>query len=278
MSKIENKWRLDKQDFHLALREFDVAVCEACAVSEGIGVQMAKPYIGWSTHLFTRMCIHAQLMITSCPESRWVKKDFEFWDLSSVAPHARALIEANLLFYYISKEPESTNEWSAKLNVMHLNDCKKRIDFFSSVEDEAQVKAFETQKEEILQRLENNDFFNSLPEKRRNKCLSGKFLMIPDRKELLDEMGISHTHFGMIFDLLSHYTHILTMSYYRMEPNGRGTGCFNDSDLHYITVCLMLCTQVMVDSTNRMVDFFPITKRLRKGLRSKFSFGPKVKK
>jgi len=278
MTDAEKKRGYDKQAFYKALREFDIAVCEACAVSQGIGVQMAKPYIGWSTHLFTRMCVHAQLMITSTPESRWVKKDFDFWDLSSVAPHARALIEANLLFYYIAKEPLSTNEWSAKLNVMHLNDCKKRIDFFSSVEDQTQVEGFQEQREEILERLRSNDYFMSLPEKRRNKCLSGKFLMIPDRKELLDEMGIDNAHFGMIFDLLSHYTHILTMSYYRMEPNGRGTGCFNDTDLHYITVCLMICKEIMMDSTERMVNFFPETNKLRKGLRSKFSFCPKIKK
>ncbi|AYL56253.1 DUF5677 domain-containing protein [Citrobacter freundii] len=273
-----NNPHVSMEDFYVSLRKFDVAVCEACAVSQGIGVQIAEAYIAYTTQIFARMCIHAQILISNVPESRWAKKDYPFWDLSLVASHARALLEAELLFYYLSKENSTQEEWSAKLNIMHMNDCAKRIEFFNTIKDEKQVEGFEAQKAEIATRLESNDFFNSLDSGTRKRCLSGKALMIPNRDELLIELKQDPKEFRVIFDLLSHYTHILPISYYRMEANGRGTGSFNETDLSYITLSLNLCHDVIVKATDKMVVFFPETLRLRKGLRSKFSFGPKIKK
>ncbi|MCJ1958466.1 hypothetical protein MUB10_26535, partial [Klebsiella variicola] len=119
-------------DFHHYLREFDKAVCEANAVSQGVGVRMAEAYKGWSTYIFSRICIHASIMISNVPKSRWAKRDYDFWDFSSIATHVRAIIEAELLFMYLAENPDSTDEWSAKLNVMHMNDCVKRIELFTS--------------------------------------------------------------------------------------------------------------------------------------------------
>lgn len=266
------------EDYHVSLRRFDVAVCEACAVSQGIGVQMAEAYIGYTTHIFARMCIHANIMIANVPESRWVKKDYPFWDLSLVASHTRAILEAELLFHYLSKENKTEGEWSAKLNVMHMSDCVKRIEFFNTIKDEEQVQGFEEQRDEITKRLESNEYFMSLDSGTRKRCLSGKALTIPNRDELLKELGQDPKEFRVIFDLLSHYTHILPLSFYRMEANGRGTGSFNKTDLSYIAMSINRCSEVMEKATDKMAEFFPETQRLRKGLRSKFAFGPKIRK
>lgn len=270
--------RVSKEDFYAALRKFDVAVCEACAVSQSVGVQMADAYIGWSTHVFARMCIHANILIANVPESRWAKKDYPFWDLSLVASHTRALLEADYLFYYLSKKPVSDEEWSAKINVMHMNDCVKRIEFFTALGEQGQVDGFNQQRDEITQRLENNSVFQSLDSSTKKRCLNGKALTIANRDDLLTEMGVDTKEFKIIFDLLSHYTHILPMSYYRMEGNGRGTGNYNEVDMSYITLSMQWSTDVIVKCTDKMVELFPETGKSRKGLRSKFSFGPKIKK
>ncbi|WP_051086493.1 hypothetical protein [Erwinia amylovora] len=112
-------------DFHSSFREFDKAACEALTVSQKTGVRFAQAYKGWSTHIFLRMCIHSQIMIANIPESRWSGNNYDFWDFSLVAPYTRDLLKAELLFMYISEEPECEAEWSAKLNIMHMNDCVK---------------------------------------------------------------------------------------------------------------------------------------------------------
>lgn len=267
---------LSKEDFFLALRNFDCAVCEALAVSQSVGVREAEAYMGWSTHIFARICVNATIMIGNIPGSRWGKRDYDFWDFSLVAPYTRALIESELLLFYLSRIPSSQAEWSAKINVMHMSDCMKRMEHFSP--DPESDAAFEDQREMIAKRLNENEHFNALDAGTKKRCLSGKALTIKNRDEILDDMGVDRKQFKKIFDLLSHYTHVLPMSYYRMEANGRGTGCFNQVDYSYIYLAMEICTEVLTRCTDIITEMFPDTKKSMKGLKSKFSLGPKPRK
>ncbi|MEB7643690.1 hypothetical protein [Enterobacter hormaechei] len=265
-------------EFYSHLREFDKAVCEANAVSQGVGVRMAEAYQGWSTYIFARICIHASIMISNVPKSRWAKRDYDFWDFSSVASHLRAILEAELLFLYLSEVPESTEQWSAKLNVMHMNDCVKRIEMFTASDNSEALSFYHEQQKVISDRLHNNPVFMSLDSGTRKRCLTGKAITIPNRDELLVKLGKDPVSFKIMFDFLSHYTHILPMSYYKMEANGRGTGCYNEFDFGYIIMSMMMCTESLVKCTDRMIEIFPDVKRLRKGIKSKFTLGPKPTK
>ncbi|WP_253073389.1 hypothetical protein [Sodalis ligni] len=133
MSRVHNNSDDSNYDwdfYHLAIRNCDIAVCEANAISNAIGVRQTEPYKAWSTYIFTRICAHASFLMAATPISRWSKREYENWDVSSIAPHVRAIMEGEILFYYISKDPLSLEEWKAKLNVMHLNDCVKELNYF----------------------------------------------------------------------------------------------------------------------------------------------------
>ncbi|MCB5301176.1 hypothetical protein [Yersinia bercovieri] len=281
MSIRESNYGISKEDwdlYHLAIRNIDIATCEACAVSNAIGVRESVAYKGWSTYIYTRLCSHAVALIAATPISRWSKREYESWDITAIAPHVRALMEGEILFYYLSKTPISQDEWSAKLNVMHLNDCIKRIEITASDEIDNGLPFYSEQKDEITARLDNNSYFQSLDSGTIKRCLAGKVLTIQPRDILLSEMGVSPKDFKKLFDLLSHYIHILPMSFYRMEPNGRGAGCLNETDFHYMYIFLNLCTEVLTRCTDIMVDLFPDVKSKRKGLKSKVSIGPKPRK
>lgn len=264
--------------YHAAVRKLDLATCEACAVSQGVGVREAEAFKGWSTFIFSRLCQHSSALIAASPISRWSKREYQNWDLSHIAPHVRAILEGEVFFLYISKPPLSQEEFSAKINTLHLNDCVKRIEFMRSLGSEDDVVGLEKQREEITQRFEGNNVFNALDSSVKKKILSGKSTMIYHRDEILKENTIEVSDFKRNFDFLSHYTHILPMSFYRMEANGRGTGCLNETDFYYISLYLSLAAESLTRCTNRLVDLFPDTKRYRKGLKSKFSFGPKPRK
>lgn len=261
-------------EYRAALKTFDACVCEALAVSQAIGSRIAAPHAGYATHVFTRICGHAVALVRAAPKSRWTRSESEFWDFSAIAGHGRSIIEGQLLLHYVAKTPEDPEEWSVRLNVMHLNDCSRRIKILEGVVDPAEIAAFSVQAEEIRERLRGNSWFLKLDQKMQKRLLSGDSLTITTRDEQLEELGWDKREFYTLWNLLSQYTHVLPLSFYRLEPNGRGTGIANDFDRAYIYMMLDLCAKALADCVDRMVAEFPDTAWARKGIDSKFSPGP----
>ncbi|WP_338923829.1 hypothetical protein V0M98_37100 (plasmid) [Pseudomonas silesiensis] len=258
------------------LTALDASVCEALAVGQAIGHQIAKTHIGYSTHIFTRICSHATSLIRAVPRSRWARADFEDWDFGCAAGHCRAIIEGFLLFCYLIEEPGSIPEWSAKLNVMHLNDCTRRIKLMENLGASDDLDGFRTQSEELKGRLRNNEWFTDLQPSVQKRSLAGDNLMIPNRDEMLEKVGWDKKSFYSTWDLLSQYAHVLPVSFYRIEPNGRGTGIENDCDKCYIAVAMQMSAVSIVIATDLLVEAFPGTAEVRKGTKSKFSPGPRA--
>ncbi|EPJ2807939.1 hypothetical protein ACTHGN_000946 [Pseudomonas putida] len=258
-----------------AVARFDAASCEAMAVSQSIGVQMADAHLGHATYVFLRLCNHAVPILCSVPKSRWVRADFEHWDFGAVAGHCRAILEGYLLLIYIIEKPASPEQWSAKINVMFLNDCTRRIKMMRNVGATDDVQGLEVQAEELRGRLTGNPWFMQLPEQVKKRCLSGDNLMIPARDEMLERAGWEKDHFYAMWDLLSQYAHALPISFFRMEPNGRGSGLENDTDKAYNASMLDWCAETLEKATKLMVDAFPETGGACNGVKSKFSSGPR---
>lgn len=261
-------------DYHRALSNFDKAVCEACAVSNFTAGRKVEAYKGHSSHIFTRMCHHSVGLVSALPKSRWAKRDYECWEFSLVASHVRALMEGYLLFSYLS-EKTSDEEWYVKLNIMHLNDCSRRLRLHQNIRQDDDVEGFKKQQDEIKERLKSSSYFNEMAPKLQKQLLSGKALMIPSRDELLAKLNCDVGAFNGFYDIVSNYTHILPMSFYRSEPNGRGTGVLNNTDLSYIVHSLICATNWLDVATNTMVEFFPDADKVRKGKKSKLTIGPK---
>lgn len=99
--------------------------------------------------------------------------------------------------------------------------------------------------------------------------------MIPSREELLEKLGADLGEFNAFYDVVSNYTHILPIAYYRSEANGRGSGVQNRTDLSYIVLSLLKVTHWLSVSTERMVELFPDAAKVRKGKKSRFILGPK---
>ncbi|MDE2246444.1 MAG: hypothetical protein KGJ91_09805, partial [Xanthomonadaceae bacterium] len=191
------------------------------------------------------------------------------------AGHARAIVEGYLLFIYLTDSPASDAEMRARINVLHLADCVKRIEFLSeTAAAQDHIDYYIDQRKVIQARLEKNEFFTGLSPTVRRSCLSGKKMMIRSRDQLLEATGYEKEQFDALYDLLSQHTHILTMSFYRMEPNGRGTGIENDVDRSYIGVTLKLCAEILELATARLIGLFPDALFVCNGLKSKFCPGP----
>jgi hypothetical protein len=268
------KYELNK-NYNDALKKFDLATCEAIAVSQAIGVQIAAPNVGHSTYVFARLCNHAIAMISAVPRSRWVRADFEQWDFGVAAGHSRAVLEGYLLFIYIIEAPECPEEWSARINVMYLNDCTRRIKMLTNIGADTEVDGMKDHAEELRGRLNANPWFQALAAPVKKRCLSGENLMIPTRDEMLLRAGWEKEAFYAYWDLLSQYAHVLPVSFIRMVPGGRGTGIENDTDKGYLSTMLGMCADALVSATDLMEDAIPAVAAVRLGLKSEFSPGPR---
>lgn len=273
--EVEKPVQYSQGDYRRALKRFDAAICEAIAVGQAQANRMAPMNVGYASAIFTRMCGHGILMMRAAPLTRWVTSDFEDWDFSAVASHARAILEGYLLFSYLIEEPESEAELQARINVMHMNDCTRRIDLHKNLGiPEEEWSGFWKQQEEIRERLLKNNYFLALPQATQKSCLNGKFLMIKSRDELLEENGFDKGHFDALYNFWSQHTHILPLSFYRLEPNGRGTGLENDAERSYIGESLSYCANVLSLATDKIVEVFPDVQEVRRGVKSTFSPGP----
>lgn len=211
-------------NYRKRLLAFDAAVCEAIAVSQACAERFEAPAIGYSTHVFTRVCAHAQAMMCAAPKSRWVKREFDIWDVSTVASHARSILEGYLLFRYLADAPDDLDIQRAYVQVMHLYDCKKRIKILPHILPVEEITGLQEQAKEITDRLNGIKYFTDLDPKLRRDLLAGKWLMITSQKDLIANLDIDQADFDFFWNYLSQYTHVLSFTFYRIEPNGRGTG------------------------------------------------------
>lgn len=265
---------VDRGAYKTALEKFDVAICEAIAVSQASANRMAAPNLGYATQVFARICSAGMALVRVAPLSRWVRSDFENWDFGAVAGYACGLLDGFLLFRYLIKSPKSDAELQVRIDVMNINDCTRRIELHSNLGSLADVAGFEKQRSEIQDRLKSNDHFLTLPDPLQVQCLNGSVLMIDGRDEILAAVGFPKNQFDAMYGIWTQHSHILPMSFYRMEPNGRGTGLENEVDRSYITQSLEICAAFLTDATDCMVAHFADAADSRKGIKSRFQPGP----
>lgn len=256
------------------LQDFDSTLCEAIAVSQAQAGRYTDSNIGFASRVFAKICSHGTAMIRAVPLSRWVTSESENWDFNCIAGHARAILEGCLLFNSLIKKADSEDEIRARINILHLNDCTRRIELMRDLEADDQMAGLEEQQRELQDRLQQNKYFQLLPSSTKTRCLQGKNLTIETRDDGLAAIGFLKGAFDSIFDLLSQHTHILPLSFYRMEPNGRGTGIENNTDRGYIAFSLGICSDLLRSATDKIVAQFPDIADVRKGMDSKFSPGP----
>jgi hypothetical protein len=265
--------------YRLALSSFDAALCEAYAVSQAQAGRRVRANIGYAIMIFARLCGTGVSMIRAAPYSRWVKSDFENWDFSAIAGHARTILDGYLSFIYLIAPCLSDAEMAARVHVMNLNESTRRMQFHKNLgSDQSKMSHYETQQDEIRKILLANEYFIALPEGVQRECLSGKYMMIESRDRLLDKLHYHYANkltFNAIYDIWSQYLHILPLSFYRMESNGRGCGVENDVDRTYMGHALLSSAEVLKMATDEVVKIFPDISHVREGINSKFSPGPR---
>ena len=261
-------------DYKIALWDFDAATCEAIAVSQTSVDRYVRPTIGYCSYVFTRMCSHAIMAVSAIPKTRWSRKEFEHWDFSAIAGHARAILEGYVLVMYLADASLDDDTQRAYIQTMNMYDCKKRLQFFRHRLSADEINHYENEETSIKEKLASTILFQRLETKLQNEILAGKKLMIRSPSEIITHAGIDQTDYDFFWNYFSQYIHIFSISFFRIERNSRNTGVKNNFDVAALTSSLIFSTSVLVSATDRMEELFPDVATVRNGINSNFFSGP----
>jgi len=243
-----------------SLDTLDNVVRECIFVSKryaGIASPSGKHF--YASVLFTALLTRGTSLLCLAPLSPWNDKKIEHWDYASLAGMVRTMIELRIAFHYLCAEQCSDEEWNCRWNLFNLHDCVSRKRLFESMDNEPdQVASFETQADELRERLKSNLFFCSLDPKRHKKLLHGQTPYLFPLEEMADRAGLPTTTFRWLYVLLSAHVHGLPMSYYRMgdDNGGRGRGIPSSDEEGYSAICLSLAASLIVASRDELHQLF----------------------
>jgi len=168
------------------------------------------------------------------------------WDFGSIATLTRTFIETFHSFYYIGIDLIDDNEWKLRLKVFHLHDCSHRKELFKLMgESKDNLIEFEEMENQLLADIQTNPKFFELSKDVRSRILKKQTAFILSRREMEKRIDNEDTSISWIYKFLSVQTHSFPMSFYRTEPDGRGSGVENEADKEYIKLCLSWVTEYL---------------------------------
>jgi len=250
---------ISEEDFiyHDVLKKIYLSTAEAVQLSkETAGIYLENSRLVLASVLFTRLCTSAISLLQLCPNSPLCKKEIN-WDFASIASISRNIYECAINLYYFSFDPIEEDEWEFREKIMFLHDCSERYRLFKiSNPSDSDLSGFRKQINELVCKLEENDYFISLTEKQQKKFIKGRKHLTLTRKEILTRMGFNTEHFQSQYKFLSSHVHSLPIAFFRMIEHGRGSGVKNRIDTIYISIALQVANEFMEYCINNMHDEF----------------------
>jgi hypothetical protein len=164
-----------------------------------------------ATAILGRMCVTAmstQVLFKDHEDKRLV-----FLDSASIAILSRALIEAGIMYWYLT-EPVGDEVWAFRLQVMKVHDAAARVRFWKALMPE------EADKErvvlaELRDELKQMPLFRQRPEAERTKLRAGEAVYVNGMRSIVRQMGVDQDYYDGVYNYLSAQVHSTPISYFR---------------------------------------------------------------
>lgn len=250
MAEKEYKQRVDEFE---ELLQGCIILSQKC---EGIASPTGAHF--YASVLFTLLCSRSVSFALLIPESEWSNKNVEHWDYASLATLARTILEIRLSFHYLCIEECSADEWQCRLNIFNLHDCAARIDLFTKMDPQSgDIPGFESQAEELRDRLNNNQHFLSLKSSEQKKYLHGKGAYLYPLENIAESAGIDIPTFRWVYKYFSSHVHGLPLSFYRAGiTDSRGNGCHSKVEEDKSRLCVIFVAAMLSASLEDMSELF----------------------
>jgi RNA polymerase sigma factor (sigma-70 family) len=137
------------------------------------------------------------------------KPGFGRMDHASIAILCRALIECLSVMLYIGDIDIPEAEWDCRKRLFILHELVNRTSFLTAINYEFDEGLKEKQLAYAKEKLSENTFFNTLPEKRRNRLLEGDEMYVEGRHEAMLKFGWGDVLTRGVYKYLSNQAHSL---------------------------------------------------------------------
>jgi hypothetical protein len=142
------------------------------------------------------------------------------------------------------------------------------FEYFGSTKEH--IAKFGNAADDLRKRLEENEFFQKLPDADKKKSKRGRKVLLQSRDEIISNLGMNSDFFRGYYVYLSCQAHSYPLGFYRTGEDNRGQGLENHSDTEHIRVALEVATHVAQKCARNMIERFPGADRdvSREGLES----------
>jgi hypothetical protein len=207
----------DKINAHEAFKKeekrFGEAVKIAIAVSKAAAGREPAGNVVMASYVFTRMCVAADTLLYVLRREIGNSKE-QTLDHYSIGVLARNIIEATLMFHYLSEDGVSDEEWELRQAVFNLHDSTLKVRFYKGLGSDEQYKGWKTTMEEVRQLLQEHSAFKVIDADRQKRLLSGQEIYLKGMRSTLKLVDLDEAYFDGMYAYLSSQVHIAPSSFY----------------------------------------------------------------
>ena len=190
----------------------------------------------WSSILAAKLTLSAMTLDKIIPKvASPASKDL--WDLSSVAALVRVLAENYILLHWLCVETADQDLWLFRFTALTIVDNRSRYRLTEEVEGEPEPEAFASAQQALAEHLSTTQNFQNLTPAQQREVLKGtKMPFIQD--EVVERLEIDRDEFRKFYRYLSAFVHTGTVSWIRVEAQGRSNGEFNGYEAGAMQSCM----------------------------------------
>lgn len=197
----------------------------------------------WSSLLLTKLTLTSMTLDKIVPKTEG-KNNKELWDLTSIAALVRILAENYLLLFWLCTKTRDRALWDYRITLLTIADNRSRYRLTAEVEGEPEPDDFLAAQRNLGEQLAQMPLFQVLAPKRQRELLRGdKMPFIQD--DVINSLEIDSLSFRRFYRYLSSFVHTGTISFFRMEAQGRGQGESNDYEANAILVAMEFARMVL---------------------------------
>ena len=188
-------------------------------IFNGVRLHKVEPRRAWANLLFFRIGnIGNSLLLLSGPEAvRPKRSDEDLCDLdhTSIAALARNMVEACVMFLYISDLDISDEEWLVRRLVLDLHDATTRYRMAKDIGENADAENNKANAAKLKQLISASLFFKGLYPEKQKELLKGQVLYLGGLRAAVRKAGFDVDHFNAMQAYLSSHTHSSPASFNR---------------------------------------------------------------
>jgi len=220
------------------------------------GMPVEQRY-GWASWLFLRLCIVGQsLDRLATYKSQLDDGEIYTLDHNSIAAVSRNIIEATLMFFYVSENVNDA-EWQLRKSVLDLHDCLTRYRMFKAWNNDEVAKSFSTAASKIRERINKHNLMRGFDSAKRKQLLGGQQLYINGLRSVVRQAGWDLNRFNGVYAYLSVHSHSAPVSFYRTETHQINFSKPSNHQFALAGFALEHADQSIGAACKRLVDVFP---------------------